>query len=177
LRQFVDFWHFFEWGQCRWLLAYEEKGRSCSRPVAQHRRSQLVNHIPPRWGNARLSDLDGVRIEQWLLDLPLANQTRKHIRGTLNIVLKTARRQKLIQHNPIYDADPLANRWIETGALPFRSCTSCFRETRLNGSDSGHANRILGVSGRDETRPKTSRFYTGLYPSFLWRHRECEARK
>ena len=58
-----------------------------------------------------------------MLDLPLANQTRKHIRGTLNIVLKTARRQKLIQHNPIYDADPLANRWIETGALPLRSCT------------------------------------------------------
>jgi len=62
LRQFVDFWHFFEWGQCRWLLAQEEKERSCSRLVAQHRRSQLVNHIPSRWGNARLSELDGVRI-------------------------------------------------------------------------------------------------------------------
>jgi integrase len=117
LRQFVNAWHFFEWGECRWIQSQHEKGRSFSQPVARQRHSHLDKYILPQWGDKLLLDLDGFEIEQWLLGLKLSNQTRNHIRSTFNIIMKTARRQRLIKHNPIDDCEPLPIRWAETAAF------------------------------------------------------------
>ncbi len=117
LKQFVDSWHFFRWDQCRWIRSQHEKGRSFSQPVARQRLNHLENYILPQWGDKLLLDLDGFEIEQWLLNLNLSNQTRNHIRSTFNIVMKTARRQRLIRHNPMDDCEALPNRWAETGAF------------------------------------------------------------
>jgi hypothetical protein len=94
-----------------------EKGRSFSQPVARQRLNHLENYILPDWGDRLLRDLDGFEIEQWLLRLKLSNQTRIHIRSSFNIVMKTARRQRLIKHNPIDDCEPLPIRWEETASF------------------------------------------------------------
>jgi integrase len=49
-----------------------------------------------------------VEIENWLVGLSLANGTKNDILYALNIVLREAKREKLISHNPIDEVDPLA---------------------------------------------------------------------
>ncbi len=68
----------------------------------------MKNYIIPQFGKRRLNDLNPVEIENWLVGLSLANGTKNNILYTLNIVLREAKREKLIAHNPIDEVEPLA---------------------------------------------------------------------
>jgi|SRR5579862_1794250 len=46
----------------------------------------LDNHILPRWGEAKITDLQPRVVELWLLELDLSPKSRSHIRGVLAIL-------------------------------------------------------------------------------------------
>lgn len=101
---------FFLWDRCAWIQRQHAKGRPFSRAVAQNRRSHLENHILPRFGELPLSELNPVDLEDWLISLPLANQTRNHILYTLNIILREAKRENMLAVNPLADVEALGVR-------------------------------------------------------------------
>jgi integrase len=61
-----------------------------------------------------------------LLNLPLASQTKKHILYTLNIILKEAGREHIIQGNPIDDVEPLASAFRERDILTIEELAALF---------------------------------------------------
>jgi len=72
------------------------------------RRAHLDNYICKRFGQYRLEDLNPVQIENWLVALPLANQTKRHILYTLRIVLREAEREGVIARSPAEQVEPVA---------------------------------------------------------------------
>ena len=98
---------FFIWDRCAWIKRQHAKGRSFSHTMAQMRRAHLKTYILPAFGRKALSSLNSVDVENWLISLPLANQTKNHILRTLNIVMREAAREHLVSHNPIVDIESL----------------------------------------------------------------------
>ena len=102
---------FFVWGTCGWIRRQLEKDKRFSQGTANMRRGHLRNYIWPAFGDTLLSDtgrLNAVAVENWLLSLPLANQSRNHVLRTMSIVLKEAKRQKIVRENPIADVEGLS---------------------------------------------------------------------
>ena len=104
---------FFEWDAekgpiCPWIKRQHAKGRDFGEYQAQTRRAHLKNRILPQFGKRRLDELTQPMIEKWLESLGLANQTKNHILYTLRIVLREARREKLIRENPLQEPEPFA---------------------------------------------------------------------
>ena len=92
---------FFDWDLCEWIQRVHAKGHSFSKATANMRRGHLKNYIIPKFGNVGLNEINPVQIENWLLNLPLSNQTKNHILYSLNIILKEARRERIIDTNPV----------------------------------------------------------------------------
>ena len=92
---------FYKPARCEWMKRQRLGGHAISDFVAKARRSQLDRLILPKWGKLHLSEIDGTAVERWLLGLDLSNQTRYHLLFTLNIVLKDAKRLKLLRDNPL----------------------------------------------------------------------------
>ncbi len=93
--------NFFNWEESHWIHRQHAKGKSFSYVMARLRRGHLKNYLLPQFGKRPLSDLNPVEIENWLVGLPLANGTKNDILYTLNIVLREAKREKLIAHNRV----------------------------------------------------------------------------
>lgn len=108
LREYAS--EFFLWDRCPWIRRQHAKGRSFSISVAKNRRSHLVNHIFPRFGDRPLTEIQPVEVEDWLISLKLANQTRNHILYSLGIVLREAKREGLLEVNPLAEVEPLGVR-------------------------------------------------------------------
>ena len=102
---------FCRWDTCDWIRRQHAKGRRFSRQVADARRSQLERYILPEFGNRRLDEINAVEVENWLVGLDRANQTKNHHLHTLNIILKEAKRQKVIAANPLADVEPMAKQY------------------------------------------------------------------
>ena len=129
---------FFLWDQCKWVRRQREKKRPFSKAVAKSRRGHLNNYLLPKFGKRKLSSITAFEIEDWLVTLTLANQTRNHILYTLSTVLREAKREGVIDRNPAEDVEPMGKDFQPTSApsdeelveLP-RFCrhfwaTSCF---------------------------------------------------
>jgi integrase len=101
--------NFFDWDCSPWIKRQQAKKRPFSRAMAAIRRGHLANYLLPAFGNKLLTDLNAVAIENWLACLPRANQTRKHILGTLRIILGEADREALIPFNPALKVEPFGN--------------------------------------------------------------------
>ena len=121
---------FFTWDKCEWIRRQHAKGRDFSKATADMRRGHLQNHILPKFGDTCLTDLNPVKIENWLVSLPLANQTKNHILYTLNIILKEAKREKLILVNPIDDVEPMASDYVERDVFSLSELKQLFPEER-----------------------------------------------
>ncbi len=102
---------FFVWDRCKWIKRQTARGKDVTLPMAKLRRGQLQNYLFPQFGNRNLADINPVEIENWLLDLPLANNTKNHIIGTLGIILKEAERENIIQYSPVTKVDSLAKNY------------------------------------------------------------------
>ena len=75
---------------------------------------KVARSTGPTFGDTPLSDtgrLNAVAVENWLLSLPLANQSRNHMLRTMSIVLKEAKRQKIVRENPIADVEGVEDAW------------------------------------------------------------------
>ncbi len=99
LRDYAEGW--FEPGS-PWVVR-KEIGESWARS----RKLFLTNHVLPLWGDYRLMDLDPVSVENELLRLDLAGRTRNMIRETLLIMVREARRQRLIPFDPLAESERL----------------------------------------------------------------------
>ncbi len=102
---------FFVWDRCKWIKRQTARGKDVTLPMAKLRRGQLQNYLFPQFGNRNLADINPVEIENWLLDLPLANNTKNHIIGTLGIILKEAERENIIQYSPVTKVESLAKNY------------------------------------------------------------------
>jgi integrase len=111
---------FFIWEKCGWIRRQHAKGHPFSEAVARQRRQQLVEHIFGQFGDTELPKITAVAIEDWILSLELAAQTKAHILHTFSIVLREAKKEKLIDSNPMLEVDPITvhhqEREVLTGA-------------------------------------------------------------
>ncbi|HUV08923.1 MAG TPA: tyrosine-type recombinase/integrase [Spirochaetia bacterium] len=99
---------FFKWDVCRWIRRQHAKGRNFARTAAKQRRAHLEKYIFPQFGAIPLGKLNQNMIEDWLVSLALAGQTKNHILYTFRIVLRQAQIEKIIENNPLEKVDPFA---------------------------------------------------------------------
>ena len=99
---------FYNWDKCQWIQRSHAKGHSIAKATANMRRGHLKNYILPSLGKNKLANINAVQVENWLLQLDLSNQTKNHILYSLNIILKDARKERLINYNPIDDVGPMS---------------------------------------------------------------------
>ena len=92
---------FFVWDRCQWTKRQLAKGRRFSQFQAKNRRGHLVNHILPRWGAVPLGEINRVSVENWLVSLPLSNQTKNHILYSFRIVMREAEQSGSLLANPL----------------------------------------------------------------------------
>jgi integrase len=88
---------FFKRGVCPWIKRQHAKGPPFSEYHAKARRGHLVKYIIPQFGKRRLDEITLPMIENWLVGLSLANQTKNHMLYTLKILFREAEAQKLIR--------------------------------------------------------------------------------
>lgn len=115
---------FFLWDRSGWIRRQHAKGRLFSRGVAKLRRAQLENNLFPAFGDLPLDQFTAMEVETWLVQLELANQTKNHILDTLNIVLREAKREKLIASNPLTVVERMANTYRKRDTLSREGCLS-----------------------------------------------------
>ena len=70
-------------------------------------------------------------IENWLVALDLANQTKNHMLYTLRIVLSEAKSEKLIPSNPLAEAEPLSRNHRSRDALTMDELHKLFPKPHL----------------------------------------------
>ena len=124
LRDFAG--SFFESNECSWVKRQRAKGQSLSDAHLQARRGQLLNHILPRWGDYPLTELRGVMIEEWLIDLPLENQTCNHILAAFNVILNDAVAHGYLREKPVASLKRFANRHRERDPLTIADLRKLF---------------------------------------------------
>ena len=91
--------HLFIRGECNWIERSEQKGWIITREMAQMRRGHLANHILPEFKDQEVSSITSAEIDDWLLDLDVANATKNHIMDTFRVVLDEAKRAGLVKDN------------------------------------------------------------------------------
>ena len=91
--------HLFIRGECDWIDRSEQKGWIITREMAQMRRGHLTNHILPEFKDREVSNIASAEIDDWLLDLNVANATKNHIMDTFCIILDEAKRAGLVKEN------------------------------------------------------------------------------
>lgn len=64
-------------------------------------KSQIKNHIRPRWADVPINIVKPMTVEDWLKCLDLAPKTRSHIRSLLHTIFQYAVRWDLVDKNPI----------------------------------------------------------------------------
>ncbi len=101
---------FFDWELSDWIKRQHAKGRRFSRSVARSRQGHVARYLIPKWGDRLLSDLNLGEIENWIVSLPLANQTKNHILYTIRIILREAKLRNFIQVNPLAEMEPLGKQ-------------------------------------------------------------------
>jgi len=119
---------FFVWDKCTWIKRQHATGKSFSRVMARHRRGHLRNYILPVFGERNLADLKAHEIQAWLVSLPLSNQTKNHILYTLNIVLRQAEFEELIDRNPVDKVSAMAKNYRARDTLTNEELENLFPE-------------------------------------------------
>lgn len=100
--------------------------RHCGAATAKHRQQHLVNWILPALGDHYLSELTPVVIERWIAGVRRAALTRNQMLSTLSIVLRDARRQGHLMHNPIEDVDRIGGAARRRDALSLEELAVLF---------------------------------------------------
>lgn len=108
---------FFLWDICKWVKRQRAKNRTYSKAVAKNNRGILLNHILPRFGKRKLTEITAVEIEDWLVSLPLAGETQNHILYAFSTVLKEAKRDGIIDKNPAEEVEPVGKDSLPTSVL------------------------------------------------------------
>ena len=121
---------FFVWDRCQWIHRQHSKGHPFSRTVAADRRAHLDNHLLPRFGKTLLSAFNAVDVETWLSSLELSNQTRMHILNSLRIIMREAKREGLLEINPLAEVETFSVQHQRRGVLTEEELELLFPEDR-----------------------------------------------
>jgi len=106
---------FFVWDECLYIKRQLAKGKRFSKTNATLRRNHLDNYILTQFGKRKLSSLNRVEIENWLVALKskntgeaLSNQTKNHILYAFRTILREAEREGIIPYNCLSIVESLA---------------------------------------------------------------------
>ena len=71
--------------------------------TAKSYRSNIKNYLKPRWGDYLLEKIRPMAVEDWLKNLPMAPESKTHIRSVMHLLFECATRWELFneQRNPI----------------------------------------------------------------------------
>jgi len=83
------------------IARYEKEEMPERHSTATSYRSQIKNHIRPRWADVPLSSVKAMAVEDWLKSLSFAPKTRSHIRTLMHTIYQCAMRWELSDKNPI----------------------------------------------------------------------------
>jgi integrase len=86
-------------------------------------RTMFEQHILPRWGNYRLSDVRSVAVEAWLGNLSLADASKAKIRNVFHALYSHAQRYEWHDANPITKVRQSAQRQHEPDILDVNELT------------------------------------------------------
>lgn len=98
---------FYRWDASSFIKRQHAKGRGFNRTWANALQSMMEHYVFPRFGRMRLNALTRPMVEDWLVDLPLANQTRNQILYALRRILLEAESEGLILRNPLNHVEPM----------------------------------------------------------------------
>lgn len=110
---------FYDWERCSYIKRQHAKGRGFNRVWAQAQRALLARYVLPRFGTARIDTITLPAVERWLVDLPLANQTKNHVLYGLRTILREAESDRLISRNPLEHVEPMAKQGRKRDILSF----------------------------------------------------------
>ena len=68
---------FYRWDASSFIKRQHAKGRGFNRAWANALQSMMEHHVFPTFGKMRMEDLNRPMVEDWLVDLPLSNQTQE----------------------------------------------------------------------------------------------------
>ena len=117
---------FYKWDKCAWIKRQRAKGRKISETQAKARRRQLETYLLPQFGNKKLEDINPVEFENWLIGIDRANGTKNAIMHTMRMLLKEAKREKVIRFDPLADVEPLANNYTKRDAFQIAELKKLF---------------------------------------------------
>lgn len=101
LAQFAE--NFFIPGKCKYLARREIKGQHLKAQTIYSYRNFLNRYIIPRFGFYPVGDITAVEVEDWLLEVKVSNSTRNTIIETFSIILREAKRNRLILSVPEFE--------------------------------------------------------------------------
>ena len=117
---------FFVPGKCRWLAAQDAAGKTVSEGTALGRRSHLTHWILPAFGKRPVSSITPIELRDWINRLPLASQSKRHMKYTLNAIFSEAVLAKLVEHNPVRDFDLVKLKRRQRDALSYDDLEALF---------------------------------------------------
>jgi integrase len=83
------------------IARYEKEEMPERHSTATSYKSQIKNHIRPRWADVPLNSVKAMAVEDWLKSLSLAPKTRSHLRTLMHTIFQCAMRWELCERNPI----------------------------------------------------------------------------
>jgi hypothetical protein len=101
LAQFAE--NFFIPGKCKYLARREIKGQHLKAQTIYNYHNFLNRYIIPRFATYPVGDITAVEVEDWLLEVKVSNSTRNTIIETFSIILREAKRDRLIQSVPEFE--------------------------------------------------------------------------
>jgi len=83
------------------IARYEKEEMPERYSTATSYKSQINNHIMPRWADVPLGSIKPMAVEDWLQNLNLAPKTRSHLRTLMHTIFQCAIRWELSERNPL----------------------------------------------------------------------------
>jgi integrase len=111
---------FWDW-DATYARGRRARGKSLSRGTLDNAESNTRNHVLPRWGDFRVTEITTAEIDTWILGLQdekgLAASTVNKILQNLRTLLDGAMGQGMIRFNPAKAVEPLSERHKKRGVL------------------------------------------------------------
>jgi integrase len=83
------------------ISRYEQEEMPNRHSTSTSYKSNLKNHIRPRWAETPVNGFKPMAVEDWLKSLKLAPKTRGNIRSLMHTIFDCAERWELVDKNPI----------------------------------------------------------------------------
>lgn len=83
------------------IARYEQEEMPARHSTSTSYKSNIENHIRPRWADTPINQFKPMTVEAWLKTLKLAPKTKGNIRSLMHTIFDCAERWELVDKNPI----------------------------------------------------------------------------